>query len=423
MVERAYYTYRGDNPEAGAKDCENPDSSAAHDATTSVTCEAAGRDANAPTEADIDAALERAGRAPKPDVSVILPIYNAGAYLDQALDSVSEQSLRNIEIICINDGSTDDSLEIMRLHAAQDARIRIIDKKNAGYGAGCNRGLNEAHGRYIAIVEPDDWVESNMLADMLTLADSFNQPIDIVKTPYWRIWMPDTPEQRKINCSYRGRIKPATQPFTIHDPGVTHLLCHHPSIWSAIYRTDFLRAEGIRFHEIPGAGWADNPFLYDTLLRAKTIAYLDQPFYCYREETPEKTKSFATNNTLVPFERWNDIRDVVDALGETDENILRALNERGFTYLGGVLDYVPIEDPALNQAAKGIFARMDDALVFGDAKISNSMKELYAQLKGVQFESDGNRAYLANLVSEGLYNLKNTGPAMTLTTLKGFLKK
>ena len=359
-----------------------------------------------------------------PDVSVILPIYNAGRYLDQALDSVSEQSLRNIEIICINDGSTDDSLDIMRFHAAQDARIRIVDKPNEGYGAGCNRGIDEAHGRYIAIVEPDDWIESNMLADTIALADSFEQPIDVVKTPYWRIWMPDTPEQRKINCSYRGRIKPASQPFTIHDPGVTHLLCHHPSIWSAIYRTGFIREMGIRFHEIPGAGWADNPFLYDTLLRARSIAYLDTPFYCYREETPEKTAAFATKNTLVPFERWNDIRDVVDELDELDPNILRALNERGFTYLGGVLDYISLDNnPELAQAVRAMFSRMDDDLVFDDPKISGGMKELFARLKGIPLRGADNKAYFANLVREGIYNLKNTGPAMTFTTLKGFLGK
>ena len=183
-------------------------------------------DGKAPNDAAADIAASE--NTQTPDVSVILPIFNTERYLDQALDSVSEQSLRSIEIICVNDGSTDGSLEIMQVHGAQDSRIRIIDKQNEGYGASCNRGISEARGRYIAILEPDDWIESNMLVDMIALADSFDQDIDIVKTPYWRIWMPDTPEQRKVNCSYRSRIKPAMQPFTIHDPGVTHLLPAHP---------------------------------------------------------------------------------------------------------------------------------------------------------------------------------------------------
>lgn len=376
-------------------------------------------DSKAPNDAAADIAASE--NTQTPDVSVILPIFNTERYLDQALDSVSEQSLRSIEIICVNDGSTDGSLEIMQVHAAQDSRIRIIDKQNEGYGASCNRGISEARGRYIAILEPDDWIESNMLADMIALADSFDQDIDIVKTPYWRIWMPDTPEQRKVNCSYRSRIKPAMQPFTIHDPGVTHLLTHHPSIWSAIYRTDFLKEHGIRFLPIPGAGWADNPFLYETLLQAKTIAYLDQPYYCYREETPEKSEAFATKNTLVPFERWNDIRDVLDRLGESDPDILKALNERAFTYLGGVLDHVGMDAPGLEPMLKKTFDRMDNQLVLDDGRIAPSMKRIYATVKGIQPRTQSKAAYFGVVAREGLYNLKNTGLGMTMETFKSFI--
>ena len=159
-------------------------------------------DGKAPNDAAADIAASE--NTQTPDVSVILPIFNTERYLDQALDSVSEQSLRSIEIICVNDGSTDGSLEIMQVHAAQDSRIRIIDKQNEGYGASCNRGISEARGRYIAILEPDDWIESNMLADMIAHADSFDQDIDIVKRPNWRIWMPDTPEQSPSPSTIRA---------------------------------------------------------------------------------------------------------------------------------------------------------------------------------------------------------------------------
>lgn len=73
-----------------------------------------------------------------------------------------------------------------------------------------------------------------MYSDLLALARMYPEPIDIVKSGYWRIWLPDTPKQRKMNCSYHGRINPPVQPFAIKD--AAHLLCHHPSIWSAIYR-------------------------------------------------------------------------------------------------------------------------------------------------------------------------------------------
>lgn len=89
-----------------------------------------------------------------PLVSVIIPIYNAEPYLDQALESVEGQTYKNLEIICLNDGSTDDSLAIMRAHAARDERIVVIDKHNQGYGATCNRGLDESHGEWISILDP-----------------------------------------------------------------------------------------------------------------------------------------------------------------------------------------------------------------------------------------------------------------------------
>ena len=153
-------------------------------------------------------------------VSVIVPIYNAGPYLEQCLNSIVAQTHKELEIILLNDGSTDDSLSTMQRYAISDERIKIIDKQNQGYGATCNRGLSEATGAWISIVEPDDWIEPGMYADMLSFAQQYvdkGAPLDIVKTPYWRIWMPDTKQQRKLNCSYKNRIHPEHQPFSIGD--------------------------------------------------------------------------------------------------------------------------------------------------------------------------------------------------------------
>ena len=103
---------------------------------------------------------------PAPKVTVLVPTYNTEKYLAQNLDALVGQTLRDIEIIAINDGSTDGSLDIMRQYAARDARIRVIDKPNSGYGASLNLGIDEARGEYIAISEPDDYIERTMLAKM-----------------------------------------------------------------------------------------------------------------------------------------------------------------------------------------------------------------------------------------------------------------
>lgn len=362
-----------------------------------------------------------------PLVSIIVPIYNVERFLDQALSSIEAQTLRGIEVICVNDGSTDSSLAIMQAHAERDKRVHIIDKPNGGYGSACNRGIDEARGEWIAILEPDDWIEPEMYERMIAFANKVDSEsdgsIDIVKTPYWRVINPDSTDERTLNCSYKGRIKPKSQPFKLGDQGTVHLLIHHPSIWSAIYRTDFIRDKGIRFPEIPGAGWADNPFLYETLCQAERIAYLDRAFYHYREESAEHFNAVVRKNPLLMFDRWNDIMDVVDRLGVTDESILRAVTRRGFTYLDSTAAAVDLYQPDMQAQVKHMFERMDDDLVLTEPHVPPRWKREYVRLKGLPERNFSSLPYYASLAEIGLYNIVNVGPAFTLKSLSGFLGK
>ena len=95
-----------------------------------------------------------------PKVSVLVPIYTVEKYLRQCLDSLINQTLEDIEIICINDGSTDSSPEIIKEFQAKDVRIKVINKENSGYGASMNMGVDMATGEYIGIVESDDYAEN-----------------------------------------------------------------------------------------------------------------------------------------------------------------------------------------------------------------------------------------------------------------------
>ena len=95
----------------------------------------------------------------QPKVSIIVPVYNVEEYLVKCLDSLVNQTLKEIEIICINDGSTDNSLEILNTYAQKDSRITIIDKKNEGVSAARNTGLNISKGEYIMFVDSDDYLE------------------------------------------------------------------------------------------------------------------------------------------------------------------------------------------------------------------------------------------------------------------------
>lgn len=104
-------------------------------------------------------------------ISIIIPVYNAGKYLEKCLESITKQSLKEIEIICVNDGSVDNSLEILKKFQEKDRRIKIIDKKNAGVSSARNEALKIARGKYCLNIDSDDWIEQNFFKEMFTKAE------------------------------------------------------------------------------------------------------------------------------------------------------------------------------------------------------------------------------------------------------------
>ncbi|MCF0105055.1 MAG: glycosyltransferase, partial [Eggerthellaceae bacterium] len=355
-----------------------------------------------------------------PFVSVIIPIFNAEETLGDALLSVRDQSLRNIEIICVNDGSADSSLRTIRKHAADDDRIVIIDKKNEGYGASMNRGMNVAHGLYLGILEPDDYINRYMLEDMWNFANKFDQLPEIVKTPYNRIILHDSINERITPCVYAHGYNFGMETFTINQ--APNLLNEHPSIWSSIYLRSFLEEHEIRFREIPGAGWADNPFMVDTLCRAKHIAFLNRPYYYYREDTPEEEKDFYRKNYRLPFERWHDMVDVLDALGVRDDGIRAAINRHGFTYIADVLS-ANERSEEIEELVLKAYERMDAKLVFDDPRVPPQFKADFARLRKIDKAKYSKLSYYRVLAAKGINTLRHNGYKNLIYTLKKYLNK
>jgi glycosyltransferase involved in cell wall biosynthesis len=118
-----------------------------------------------------------------PAVSVLVPCYNVEKYIRQCLDSVVGQTLTDLEIICLNDGSTDGTLAILQEYAAKDSRVSIIDKPNSGYGDSLNKGLEAATGEYVGLVESDDWADANMFESLYKAAKEHNA--DMVKSNFY----------------------------------------------------------------------------------------------------------------------------------------------------------------------------------------------------------------------------------------------
>jgi glycosyltransferase involved in cell wall biosynthesis len=350
-----------------------------------------------------------------PDVTVIVPTYNTGKYLDQCLTSIRANNVANLEIIVINDGSTDNSLEIMRAHERQDPRIRVIDKPNGGYGSGCNRGLNEARGTYIAIVEPDDYLRPGFYDAMLAFAKTFDELPEIVKTPYTRVVLPDTPREHLYHCAYYRRLNLDHQPFTLADQ--PRLFQHHPSIWSAMYLRSFIEEHGIRFMEAKGGGWVDNPFLAETLVQAKSIAFLDEEYYCYREDRPGSSSMLKATN--LAFTRWNDMADILDRLKVTDHGIRRAHAVRGAAYLSGVMEEASIANSSAAAEMKRMFSRIDPPDALENPNYSNNMKRLYCSVRGIEPDFDKS-LYRKALVEEFNYSVRNNGLAFGLSRIMLF---
>ena len=235
------------------------------------------------------------------------------------------------------------------------------------------------------------------------LARTYGEP-DIVKSAYWRVCMPGTPQENVCHCAYYKRINKKVQPFTLRDN--PRLIQHHPSIWSAMYKRSFLDEFGIRFKEVPGAGWVDNPFLIQTLAQARSIVYTDDSFYCYREDLP--TSSSAKKASDLPIVRWNDMADIVDELDIADRGILESFYTIGFRYVGGLVEQGAFEDPALKARCAALFKRMNPEIVSGMSHISGAFKQTYSQLTGVAVAAN-KAAYVAYLASEFVYSLRTNG--------------
>lgn len=354
-------------------------------------------------------------------VSVVVPTYNVERYLDQCLTSIQMQPFANIEVICVNDGSTDGSLDIMREHAARDPRVRVIDKPNAGYGAACNTGIDAATGDYVAIVEPDDYLTGDMFGDLLAFADSLEGgPIDIVKSSYWRIFNAGTPNELRTVCLYQDRVNPPSQPFAIGD-GIA-LLEHHPSIWTALYRRAFLDEKHIRFREYPGAAWADNPFLVETLCQTDRIAYVNHPYYNYREDTEEKLVASTRRDPLLPIKRWNDMQDIVESLGVTDRRVLSTQTKRGINYCGLTIDAVGLDHPGVCEAVTAVYQRLDYDLVMEQPLVTPAAKRLYCELTGRPDPQIGRLSMLPAAASEVWYRLRHTSPSYTWFSITSFMQ-
>lgn len=210
-------------------------------------------------------------------ISVIVPVYNAEKYLVQCLDSILEQTLEEIEVICVDDGSTDGSGKILDQYAEQDKRIKVLHRENFGYGAAMNAGLDAASGEYVGIVESDDCILPEMYRTLY--AEAVSENLDLVKSDAF-FWYENIGYRRNI---HKAHLNPYYD-RTLGDVDRNVFFNFYMNIWTGIYKREFLTDKKIRFHESPGASYQDNGFWLQTLLYCRNAKWVSQAFYLYRQD-------------------------------------------------------------------------------------------------------------------------------------------
>ena len=213
-----------------------------------------------------------------PKLTIILPSLNVGDYIAECLQSACDQTLKDIEIICVDAGSTDGTLEVIEAFAAKDARVKLIRSDRKSYGYQVNLGLAEAAGAYVAILETDDYVKPNMYERLTTLADETG--VDYVKGEFDQISKDETgaikatPISMMTDPSMYGRV--------LDSDDLAKLYEEDHCIWKGVYRRTFLKENHIRLNESEGAAYQDIGFSAQVLSMAQSAYYITEPLYEYR---------------------------------------------------------------------------------------------------------------------------------------------
>ena len=249
----------------------------------------------------------------QPKVSIIVPIYNVEKYLNQCVDSLLKQTLHNIEIILVDDGTLDNSGYIADEYAKRESRVKVIHQKNSGLGPARNTGMNAATGEYIGFVDSDDWVKPQMFESLYNTAICNDS--DIVVSGHCDICN-GVITRKKIHplagkTVYTNKeILKIRKKFFVHAPGEKETEAFPMSVWIAIYRRSMVEENKLQFQEILSEDTIFNLCAYKC---AQIISFTGETDYCYRkEEQSSITQSFSSKKLQRYQEFLNTLRKMAE---------------------------------------------------------------------------------------------------------------
>lgn len=311
-------------------------------------------------------------------ISIVIPVYNVEKYLSRCLESILSQSLKELEIIVVNDGSTDNSLEICRYYQKKDSRIIIIDKINEGVSIARNTGIENASGKYIGFVDPDDWIEKNMYENMYNTIEKYKCSIAFCN--YSKdSRLGSTIKTLKVNKDFLGKLDIINE-LIANMIGIEDILPKYYNVmgcvWRCLYSRDFIEKFNLRF--TPGI-----TIMEDLIFSVQSLIYCDKVcidhgvYYHYMKN---KSSSLHTYNEKM----WQDLVIVHNKLEEILEDA--DLSE----YMRNRLDsrYIAMAACAVGNEVYLNNAKLNDRMKAAKYIITDKkLKEVLLRAKRYNFEN------------------------------------
>ncbi|MDD6286393.1 glycosyltransferase family 2 protein [Candidatus Methanosphaera massiliense] len=238
-------------------------------------------------------------------VSVVIPVYNVEEYLRECLDTIVNQTLKDIEIICVNDGSTDKSLDILKEYADKDDRMTVLSQENCGHAVATNRGIDLAKGEYLFLMDSDDMLKLNALEDTYNIAQQKNVDFVLFRALNYNDKEDKTYKAENYSMNRLAR-KVGDNIFNYKDIGdLIFKITVTP--WSKLYKRDFIEENHVRFPE--GLVFDDNVFFWKALFSAERI-YFYKEYLFMRRWYPTSSTTAGNQHFIDSIAIYNLVWDV-----------------------------------------------------------------------------------------------------------------